>query len=57
MGKAKVVADAKTVALIPGANRGIEFETARQPGHAHRYPADFTRKLQKAIDGFKDCEL
>ena len=32
LGKAKVVADAKTVALIPRSNRGIVFETARQLG-------------------------
>jgi TetR/AcrR family transcriptional repressor of nem operon len=56
LGKAKVVAAAKTVALIPGSNRGIGFETARQLGHANRYPADFTGKLQReGIDGFKDC--
>jgi hypothetical protein len=47
LGKAKVVADAKTVALITGSNRDIGFETARELGHANRYPADFTRMLQE----------
>jgi hypothetical protein len=30
--KAKIVEDAKTVVPIPGSNRGVGFETARQPG-------------------------
>jgi hypothetical protein len=30
LGKAKVAADAKTVALITGSNRDVGFETARE---------------------------
>jgi len=51
------VADAKTVVLIPGSNRGIGFETARQVGQKGitvivtggngDEAADFTRKLQE----------
>ena len=56
-GKAKIVADAKTVALIPEPNRGIGFETARQLGQkgitvivtggSGNEVTDFTRKLQE----------
>jgi hypothetical protein len=35
-GKAKIVADAKSVALIPEPNRGIGFKTARQLGQKVR---------------------
>jgi hypothetical protein len=53
----KVVADAKTVALIPGSNRCIQFETSRPLGQKRitvivtggggDEAADFTRKLQE----------
>ena len=55
--KEKIVADAKTAVLIPGSNRSIGFEPARQrvqrgitvivTGGSGNEAADFTRKLQE----------